>query len=268
MSDIANHDMPAPDWSYDAIADVYATDMGRSMPFDDVGWYRALCLREGGRVLELGCGTGRVLIELLRCGVDAIGADRSLPMLARLRRDAKKYTLSPQVVQMDIATPALTAPFRVVLLPYSLLTYLRDPVIAARALHHLAALLEPGGCMVLDAFVPQPVESFADFRLDYRRPHEGGFLERRKRISAYANGTNRIERRYTVFDGDGTVAAEFATDETIRPYHAEELAQLGSSANLAVESCHWDYDARSQAEGARFATIVVRKSQALWASAD
>ena len=39
-------------WSYDAIAAVYATDMGQSMPFDDVGYYRAVCARQGGRALE------------------------------------------------------------------------------------------------------------------------------------------------------------------------------------------------------------------------
>src|SRR6185503_154493 len=37
----------AHSFSYDAIAEVYATDMGRSMPFDDVGWYRRQCLARG-----------------------------------------------------------------------------------------------------------------------------------------------------------------------------------------------------------------------------
>lgn len=247
-------------WSYDSIADVYATDMGQSMPFDDVDWYRSLCLREGGRALELGCGTGRILIELLRAGVDAIGADRSLPMLARLRGDAKKYTLSPSVLQMDIAEPALCAKFRVVLLPYSLITYLRDPAIAEQCVRSLAGLLEPGGCLVLDAFVPQPVASFADFRRDYRREHEGGFLERHKRITANADGTNRIERRYTVRDVDDVIVSEFFTDETIRPYRAVDLAGFGAAAGLVVESFHWDYGSRGSAEGARFATVVLRRA--------
>jgi SAM-dependent methyltransferase len=258
-------------WSYDFIADVYATDMGQSMPFDDVGWYRSLCLREGGRTLELGCGTGRILIELLRAGIDAVGADRSLPMLARLRRDvrtkaheniaaANDWNSSPSLVQMDIAAPALTGPFRVVLLPYSLITYLREPSVAHQAAATLAALLEPGGCLVLDAFVPQPVTSFADFRRDYRREHEGGFLERHKRITANADGSNRIERRYQVFAADGSVAAQFDTDETIRPYRADELTAFGTAAGLHVESTHWDYGARDRADGARFATIMLRKA--------
>jgi SAM-dependent methyltransferase len=246
-------------WSYDAIADVYATDMGQSMPFDDVGFYRKLCLREGGDALELGCGTGRILIELLRAGVDALGADRSRPMLVRLRQDAQKYTLQPRVVQMDIAAPAFAGSFRVILLPYSLITYLRDPGAAQAAVSKLAGLLARGGCLVLDAFVPQPVVSFVDFRRDYRRAHADGFLERHKRITAHADGSNRIERCYTLRDAGDAIVAEFCTDETIRPYRAIDLAEFGAAADLAVESFHWDYDTRDHADGARFASVVLRK---------
>ncbi|MEP6938203.1 MAG: methyltransferase domain-containing protein [Rudaea sp.] len=254
-------------WSYDAIAEVYATDMGQSMPFDDVGWYRALCLLERGAspdcaVLELGCGTGRILIDLLRAGVDACGADRSLPMLKRLRGDAIAHGLVPRVVQMDIARPAfagLRAPFDVILLPYSLITYLREPAAAADAVAAIAALLCAGGCLALDAFVPQPVTSFADFRLDYQRPHASGTLERHKRITAHADGSNRIERRYRVFDTGGSVREEFSTDETIRPYHAEDLVRFGAAAGLHREALSWDYGQRVDAEGARFATVVLRR---------
>src|SRR4030095_7404926 len=85
-SEAARRDrMHDPPWPYDLIAQVYATDMGRSMPFDDVGFYRGLCRGARGRVLELGCGTGRILLDLIASGVDAIGVDRSLPMLKQMR---------------------------------------------------------------------------------------------------------------------------------------------------------------------------------------
>jgi SAM-dependent methyltransferase len=100
-------------WSYDAIADVYATDMGQSMSFDDVGWYRSVCMRHRGPVLELGCGTGRILLELVAANIDAIGADRSLPMLRRLCKDRAWGNLQPRVVQMDLRAIALAGKFGV-----------------------------------------------------------------------------------------------------------------------------------------------------------
>ena len=75
--------------SYDRIAAVYATDMGQSMAFDDIGYYRALCQQRGGRTLELGCGTGRILLPLLASGIDIAGIDQSPGMLGQLQQDAK-----------------------------------------------------------------------------------------------------------------------------------------------------------------------------------
>ena len=246
-------------WSYDAIADVYATDMGQSMPFDDVGWYRSLCLQHGGPVLELGCGTGRILLELLAAGVDAIGADRSLPMLRRLRKDAVARQLQARIVQMDLRAIALAGQFRSILAPYSLITYLIDRAVAIDVLHTLCDLLTADGMLVVDAFVPQPVVSFRDFRLDYRRVHGTGVLERYKRITADADGTNRIERRYRLSATDGGVSEEFVTDETIRPYTPGAILDVCTMAGLGKADWSFDYGTRASAEGARFATGVFRK---------
>jgi hypothetical protein len=79
--------------------------------------------------------------------------------------------------------------------PYSLVTYLVTDADIEGFLRRVHALLAPGGVSLLDAFVPCDVAAFDDFRLDYRRPHAGGMLERHKRI-ATAGGINTIERRY------------------------------------------------------------------------
>ena len=243
-------------FSYDAIAEVYATDMGQSMPFDDVGWYRRLCMTHGGRALELGCGTGRILLELLAAGVDAIGADRSLPMLQRLRRDAAARGIEARVAQMDLRQLALAGDFQVILAPYSLITYLTEPEVAVAALTRMRSLLARDGRIVLDAFIPQPVESFSDFRLDYRRPHGDQSLERHKRITANADGTNRIERRYRLLAADGSLREEFHTDETICPYTPSAIAAHGEAAGLRVESWTFDYGATA-GTSFRFATAVL-----------
>src|SRR5206468_3078186 len=59
------------DDSYERIAHWYDVDMARNMPFDDVAFYLGVSANKGGRVLELGCGNGRILLELLARGIDA-----------------------------------------------------------------------------------------------------------------------------------------------------------------------------------------------------
>jgi len=249
--------MSSAHFSYDAIAEVYATDMGLSMPFDDVGWYRQQCLARGGRALELGCGTGRILLELLAAGVDAFGADRSLPMLRRLRRDATERGLEARVAQMDLRQLALAGEFEVILAPYSLITYLTEQAVAVAALTRMRCLLARNGRLVLDAFIPQRIESFVEFRLDYRRPHGEQTLERQKRITSNSDGTNRIERRYRLYAPDGRLRDEFQTDETIRPYSPSAIAALGEAAGLRVETWTFDYSATHAGENFRFATAVL-----------
>ncbi len=252
--------MRAPTWSYDLIAQVYATDMGQSMPFDDVGFYRGLCRAADGPALELGCGTGRILLELIASGVDAIGVDRSLPMLMQMRKDAASRGLSvPRVAQMDIGALALNGEFAIVLAPYSLITYMTQTDAACRVLQQLHALLDGNGSVVLDAFIPQPVDSFSDFRQDYCRPHMNGTLERAKRIETLTGGINRIERRYRLLDARDVLLSEFVTVESIRPYSPELIERVATDAGFDIERWSYDYGTRQGAAGARFATATLKR---------
>lgn len=245
-------------WSYDAIADVYATDMGASMPFDDVGWYARFCRARGGRVLELGCGSGRILVELLAGAIDAIGVDRSLPMLRRLRKDAAARGIDARVAQMDLRALALDVRFDTILAPYSLVTYLTRADELARVVAACRALLVAGGALVLDAFVPQPVVAYEGFRLDYRRAHGDGVLERSKRITPLGDGCNRIQRHYRLDDADGRTLEDFHTDETIRPYAEADLVACGLAAGFLHEATVHDYATPGDAPSPRFATMVLR----------
>lgn len=241
------------DWSYDQIAAVYATDMGRSMPFDDVGFYRELAQRAGGPVLELGCGTGRILLPLLRAGLDVVGVDRSLPMLAQLRRDGAD--LAPRVAQMDLRALALRGRFRLILAPYSLITYLTRPVDVDAFLTQVRELLDDDGELLLDAFIPRPVESFEDFRRDYARAHGSGTLERHKRIRQLDDGCNRIERRYRLLDGVDQLSREFTTIEVIRPYAPQALREMLLRNGYRGCAEAFDYGNAADLAAARFFSI-------------
>src|SRR5205085_6567697 len=104
----------------------------RNMALDDVALYRRFALRCGGRVLEQGCGNGRILLELWQAGVDAVGIDRSSNMLRALRARAAARALVPRVAQMDIRALGLSAGHALILCPYSLVTYLTSAEDVAR----------------------------------------------------------------------------------------------------------------------------------------
>lgn len=248
--------MSKREWSYDRIADFYAADMGRSMAFDDVGWFRRQCHRHRGPVLELGCGTGRVMLPLLADGIDIIGIDRSLPMLQRLRAEAQSLGLAPRLAQMDLQALALDATFALVLAPYSLVTYLPGKDDLNQWAASVLPLLADGGALVLDAFVPRAVRAGADFQPDYVRPFGDGTLERAKRVQALADGRNRIERRYRVIDASGGVREEFTTVDCIRPRAPAELAEALQRAGLRIEEAAWDYGSGGTADSAQFHTVV------------
>jgi SAM-dependent methyltransferase len=100
----------------------------------------------GARVLDAGCGTGRVAIELSRRAFDVVGVDVDPSMLAVARRAAPHLTW----LERDLATlnPAeLGAAFDVVLLAGNVVPLLESGTESA-ALKRLAACLRTDGLLV------------------------------------------------------------------------------------------------------------------------
>jgi SAM-dependent methyltransferase len=244
--------------NYDRIARFYDVDMARNMRFDDIAFYADLCAARPGRALELGCGSGRILLELLARGIDIMGVDGSAGMLRELQRKAAERGLAPNVVQMDLRRLALPGTFSVVLCPYSLITYLTGDDDAARLLLAIERLLEPDGALVVDAFVPRPIATATNFTRDYERPFAGGTLERWKRIVP-AGALNRIERRYCVHDAAGGLIEEIAIAEVIRPYAPQALHDLMTHAGYRIGQTSWDYGTTPSADGAQFCTMIATR---------
>jgi len=228
--------------SYDRIATVYSTDMGQSMAFDDIGYYRELCLQRGGHTLELGCGTGRILLPLLQSGVDIAGIDESAGMLAQLQKEAQLLGLQPKI-GIGTLTAFTSPPCHTLLAPYSVVTYLTDESQLSLFFRQVRLALAADGLLVLDTFIPRPVAGFTGFRLDYRRPHQGQVLQREKRITVQDN-CNRIERRYTLLDAAGAEIRTWDTVDVIRPWTTAELTNMAEQAGFGLVAKHGNFTDR------------------------
>lgn len=245
--------------AYDRIARFYDVDMAQNMRFDDVAFYAHQCARQRGRVLEVGCGNGRILLSLLRDGHDAYGVDASAPMLRELARKSQLARLPMRGAQADgRRLPFADSAFACVLLPYSLVTYFVTEEHFTMLMHGVRDVLVPGGAVVVDAFVPRPVEAQSDFTPEYRRAFGSLTITRAKRLTPLGDGTNRIERRYELVNATGHVVDTIETTEVIRPRAAAALRAALIDAGFEKIAEAWDYGTRPDADGSQFVTLTAR----------
>jgi len=109
-----------------------------------------------GPVLELGIGTGRLALPLVRAGLDVSGVEASEEMVALLR--AKPDGAGIPVVVGDFAQVSVPGNFSLVILAVNTIYALPDQDAQARCFANAAAHLAPGGRFVLDAWVPDLVQ--------------------------------------------------------------------------------------------------------------
>jgi SAM-dependent methyltransferase len=109
-------------------------------------------LAGNGAALELGIGTGRLAIPLSRRGVRVHGIERSPAMVAQLRAEAGGEDIG--VTVGDFATIRVDGRFRLAYLVRNTIMNLttQDEQVACFA--NVAAHLEPGGCFVVEVWVP------------------------------------------------------------------------------------------------------------------
>src|SRR5437660_654194 len=129
-------------------------------------------LAGSGRALELGIGTGRIALPLAQGGVPVHGIDLSDAMVARLR--AKPGGDDIRVTIGDFATTKVGGTFSLAYLVFNTIFNLTSQDAQVACFRNVAAHLEPGGCFVIEAAVPDlqrlvPGENIRAFRVSENR---------------------------------------------------------------------------------------------------
>lgn len=121
---------------------------------DDVNFYLDQAKKVDGPVLEIGCGTGRIYLELLKAGIDATGIDVSEGMLETLREKAEKEDLKTDVHQADMKSFNLGKNFDLIIIPFR--TFLHNITLEEQieTLEVCRNHLKEDGKLVLNFFPP------------------------------------------------------------------------------------------------------------------
>jgi SAM-dependent methyltransferase len=209
----------------------------------DVEFYRSLARGTGGPVLEIGCGTGRVLCRLAADGLDCIGLDASQAMLAPLRArlpdrvrlvraDMRDFDLG------DARFALIYSAFR----PFQHLVTVEDQLgCLARVRAHLAA----GGRFAFDVFKPSLERLVAEREPeaeDVRFEQDGEQVVRYARVERdNVAQTLRVCFRYER-SRDGRVLGNDHAAFTMRWFHRFELLHLLARAGFEDVQIFGDFD--------------------------
>lgn len=254
---------------YAEIPELY--DLEHADYADDLHLYLNLALVVGDPILELGCGTGRLLVPLAEAGHRVTGVDVSRPMLDRAAAAVATAGVSTRVTlhhgSMTEADSAPGGPFGLVVIALNGLLHL--PTAAAQRETLLAArrALDPRGQLVLDLLNPTP-ETLRG--LDHSYGHEGSWsLPHGERVDKFAAhrvlpAQQRIDTQlwYDRVAKDGAVRRTL-TGYPMRYLHRAELELLLEVTGFAEWRVYGSYDLDPFEDGSErlLVTAEVTKSK-------
>jgi SAM-dependent methyltransferase len=146
--------MTATTWHHGVMAHYWA-EFNTDGP--EIDYFRSY-VEAGQPALDLGCGTGRLLLPYLRDGLDVDGSDVSADMLARCREAAEREGFAPSLFAQPKHELDLPRRYRTIFMCGALgvgSTRFEDMEALRRVHDHL----EPGGTFVFDNEVPYSEES-------------------------------------------------------------------------------------------------------------
>jgi SAM-dependent methyltransferase len=119
-----------------------------------VDFYRGGAGRQGGRVLELGCGTGHKLIPIASDGHPCTGLDFSSDMLSEAQRKANERGVAVEWLQADMRAFDLGRTFDFVFITANSLLHLQEAEDLVSCFRSVRRHLAPGARFVFDVFNP------------------------------------------------------------------------------------------------------------------
>jgi ubiquinone/menaquinone biosynthesis C-methylase UbiE len=140
--------MKLPEYEYKGLmAEAWDVLRGDTSDWADRPFYLEIIGKFGQPALDVGCGTGRLLLDYLLQGIDIDGLDNSPEMLALCRQKAKTLGLSPVLHEQYLESLSLPRQYRTILIPSSTIQLIIDPGKVKESLKRLYDHLQPGGAL-------------------------------------------------------------------------------------------------------------------------
>ncbi len=238
--------------SYDPIA--YYYDLEYRQVTGDLDFYREMARQVGAqaKILEIACGSGRVVLPLLQAGFRVTGLDNSSFMLDLARQ--KVAGMEPQLqnhahfVQAEMQNFDLgNSQFDLIFIALNSFLHLLTQVDQLNCLKTIRRHLAPTGLFIVDIFNPEEKDTYpADGRLEYNgsfsNPQTGGTVY--VSLSTTANPAEQLRHATYFYDEaaqDGSLKRT-VSHLTLRYIYRYEMQLLLERAGFSVEELYGSYE--------------------------
>ncbi|KQP66043.1 class I SAM-dependent methyltransferase [Methylobacterium sp. Leaf112] len=245
---------------YDVVSSAY--------PFrGDIDFYADLVGPAGSSVLELGCGTGRIVIALAERGYGVFGVDLAPAMIQRAAMKCER--LPPEVgsrialMQGDMTRIVLDRQFDGAIIPFYGYAHLGTPTARADALAVVARHLKPGGKAAIHlpahAMLRQPL---GDEELSGPYNAAGDSVRIRVVARTFAEDTGRFRQvmEYTLIDPAGTITRQSREELVYHAVDRTEIVRNAERCGLSLAGVLGDFDGSDTGREAIY--VFVRRETA------
>lgn len=226
--------------SYDAEYDVLRAASG------DRDFYAGLAAETAGPVLELGCGTGRVLLPIARTGVECVGLDLSPAMLEVLRDKEPPANLTlvrASMTEFDLGAGR----FRLIFSAFRPLQHLCTVEEQLKTLACVRRHLATGGLFAFDMFAPRLERiALAEETECEDVEVELGPLTLRRYATVWRNHVTQVSRvcfRHEYLRGEQKIGEEVSVIH-MRWFYRYEVEHLLARAGFEVVALYGGFDKR------------------------
>ena len=229
--------MTTPSYEYyGMMAEFWDLFRGDTSTWEDRFFFLDIVRKYGQPVLDVGCGTGRILLDFMQQGIDIDGVDHSPDMLVLLQEKAGKLGLQPAIYRQEMTALSLPRQYRTILVPSSSFQLLLEPSQPLLAMKSFYEHLLPGGVLAMPFMTLWKQGEPLEFEStdEVTRPEDGATV-RRWQHSRFDldTGMEHAKTRYEILR-DGTVFAseEHEQSPATRSYTQSQAVSLYTSAGF------------------------------------
>jgi ubiquinone/menaquinone biosynthesis C-methylase UbiE len=212
---------------------------GDTSNWEDRFFYLPIIAEGGQPVLDVGCGTGRLLLDYKMQGIDIDGVDNSPEMLALCRQKAQQMGIQPTLYQQTMEMLDLLRKYHTILVPSSSFQLVTEPNDASKAMRRFFQHLEPGGTLVISFLAyymgdkQGPIVT-GEWQKEVVRPEDGAVVRRWSRSWIdLVNQLEHTEDRYDVIvNGDIVTSESLSRSPATRIYTQEQAVKVYETAGF------------------------------------